>query len=106
MVENIVDFVLVLPQLPPHSALLPLAILLPPIPLTQPPGSALSVITVNVLDSNLRRGGNLVGHSKTRFKLVILVGTAAYIGPRISPGHRTLVNFFTAANQHARIHYR
>ena len=32
---------------------------------------------------------------------MVLVGTAAYIGPAPPPGWRTLVDFFTAANQNA-----
>ena len=35
----------------------------------------------DVLDTKPKEGGNLVGTSKTRFRMVFLVGTAAYIGP-------------------------
>ena len=44
-------------------------------------GSALSVIDCRCSGFEPKEGGNLVGHSKTRFKLMVLVGTAAYIGP-------------------------
>ena len=52
-----------------------------------------AIFTHDVLDTNLRRGGNLVGTSKTRFRMVFLVGTAAYIGSKTQSACHALANF-------------
>ena len=36
----------------------------------------------DILDTKPKEGGNLVGTSKTRFRMVFLAGTAAYIGSK------------------------
>ena len=47
----------------------------------------------DVLDTKPKEGGNLVGTSKTRFRMVFLVGTAAYIGSKTQSACRALANF-------------
>ena len=47
----------------------------------------------DVLDTKPKEGGNLVGTSKTRFRMVFLVGTAAYIGSKTQSACHALANF-------------
>ena len=42
--------------------------------------SSEAISTLDVLDTRPKEGGNLVGTSKTRFRMVFLVGTAVYKG--------------------------
>ena len=47
----------------------------------------------DVLDTRPKEGSNLVGTSKTRFRMVFLAGTAAYIGSKTQSVCRALANF-------------
>ena len=81
MVKNVVDFCPGTAQLPPHSVLLPLAILLPPLPLTQPP-DLLYLSFCRCTGFEPKEGGaTWLATPKQGSKMVFLVGTAAYIGP-------------------------
>ena len=52
-----------------------------------------AIFNHDVLDTRPKEGGNLVGTSKTRFRMVFLVGTAAYIGSKTQSACCALANF-------------
>ena len=55
--------------------------------------SSRAIANHDVLDTRPKEGGNLVGTSKTRFRIVFLVGTAAYIGSITQSACCPLANF-------------
>ena len=55
--------------------------------------SSEAIANHDVLDTRPKEGGNLVGTSKTRFRMVFLVGTAAYIGSITRSACHPLANF-------------
>ena len=69
------------------------------------PSQPFCFIVVDVLDTNLRRGATELATPKTRFRMVFLVGTAAYIGP--AP-HLDVVPWliFYSSQSPPSIHYR
>ena len=55
--------------------------------------SSEAIANHDVLDTRPKEGGNLVGTSKTRFRMVFLVGTAAYKGSKTQSACHPLANF-------------